>query len=53
MPLTLFALHGFTDALREESAKDGIDVLLVSPSTTNTEFFDSVIRDPTGEPALR
>lgn len=36
-----FALHGLTDALRIELAPRGIDVLLVSPSTTQTEFFDS------------
>ncbi len=35
-----FALHGFTDALRMELARDGIDVLLISPSTTDTEFFE-------------
>ncbi len=34
-----FALHGFTDALRMELQPEGIDVLLVSPSTTDTEFF--------------
>lgn len=38
-----FALHGISDALRCELAPRGIDVLLVSPSTTATEFFDSVI----------
>ena len=35
-----FALHGWSDALRAELARDGVDVLLVSPSTTATEFFD-------------
>jgi short-subunit dehydrogenase len=35
-----FALHGFSDALRAELVDDKIDVLLVSPSTTQTEFFD-------------
>ncbi|QDU30943.1 putative oxidoreductase [Anatilimnocola aggregata] len=40
-----FALHGFSDALRAELAKDKIDVLLVSPSTTATEFFDKVEGD--------
>lgn len=38
-----FALHGFSDALRAELAKERIDVLLVSPSTTESEFFDRVI----------
>lgn len=40
-----FALHGFSDALRAELARDKIDVLLVSPSTTQSEFFDHVIGD--------
>lgn len=38
-----FALHGWSDALRAEWEADGIDVLLVSPSTTSSEFFDNVI----------
>lgn len=38
-----FALHGLSDALRAELAPEGVDLLLVSPSTTATEFFDSVI----------
>lgn len=38
-----FALHGFTDALRAELAAEGIDVALINPSTTQSEFFDSVI----------
>jgi short-subunit dehydrogenase len=40
-----FALHGFSDALRAELVGDKIDVLLVSPSTTDTEFFDKVAGD--------
>ena len=44
-----FALHGLSDALRSELAHDGIDVLLVSPSTTESEFFDSVL-ERTAEP---
>lgn len=40
-----FALHGFSDSLRSELAPDGIDVLLVSPSTTDTEFFDVALGD--------
>ncbi|HEX5104821.1 MAG TPA: SDR family NAD(P)-dependent oxidoreductase [Pirellulaceae bacterium] len=35
-----FALHGLSDALRIELASRGIDVLLVSPSTTVSEFFE-------------
>ena len=41
-----FALHGFTDALRNELRDNGIDVLLVSPSTTDSEFFHHVINRP-------
>ena len=44
-----FAVHGFSEALRAESAHYPIDVLVVSPGTTRTEFFSSVI-DRTGEP---
>lgn len=42
-----FALHGFSDAIRAELSKDGIDLLLVSPSTTDSEFFDQAIEDKT------
>jgi short-subunit dehydrogenase len=45
-----FAVQGFSEAIRAEFAKHGIDVLVVSPGTTETEFFDSVI-ERTGEPA--
>lgn len=38
-----FALHGWSDSLRAELASDGIQVTLVSPSTTQSEFFDSLI----------
>ena len=34
-------VHGLSDALRAELTAAGIDVLLVSPSTTATEFFDT------------
>lgn len=44
-----FALHGFSDALRVELAGEGIDVLLVSPSTTASEFFQQA----TGNPSTR
>jgi short-subunit dehydrogenase len=40
---TKFALHGFSDALRAELASEGIGVLLVSPSTTRTEFFENLL----------
>jgi short-subunit dehydrogenase len=35
-----FAVRGLSQALRAELAPVGIDVLLVSPATTATEFFD-------------
>ncbi len=40
-----FALHGFSDALRAELVARRIDVLLVCPSTTESEFFDSLLED--------
>ena len=40
-----FALHGFSDALRAELAGEKMDVLLVSPGTTQSEFFDHVLGD--------
>ena len=40
-----FALHGFSDALRAELGRGGVDVLLVSPSTTKSEFFDNALED--------
>ena len=43
-----FAIHGFSDSIRAELADDGIGLLLVSPSTTDSEFFDSAIEDQTG-----
>ncbi|MHB8974010.1 MAG: SDR family NAD(P)-dependent oxidoreductase [Pirellulaceae bacterium] len=38
-----FALHGLSDSLRAELAGEGIDLLLVSPSTTRSEFTDHVL----------
>ncbi len=38
-----FALHGWSDALRAELVADNIQVTLVSPSTTHSEFFESLI----------
>lgn len=43
-----FALHGWSDALRAELYPSGVQVTLVSPSTTRSEFFDAVIQTPTG-----
>ena len=40
-----FALHGFSDALRAELVAVGIDLLLVSPSTTSSEFFDRLLQE--------
>ena len=45
-----FALHGLSDSIRAELAADGIQVTIVSPSTTRSEFFDSLIEtDPEPE----
>lgn len=42
-----FGIQGFSESLRAELSVYGIDVLVVCPGTTKTEFFDSVI-DNTG-----
>ena len=47
-----FAVHGFSDALRAELVEQGIDVLLVSPSTTASEFFDQAIDRDVDLPAI-
>ena len=44
-----FAVRGFSESLRAELSIHGIDVLLVSPGTTETEFFD-VVLERTGTP---
>ncbi len=44
-----FAVHGFSEAIRTELAGQGVDVLVVSPGTTETEFFEQVL-DRTSEP---
>lgn len=41
-----FALHGWSDALRAELADSRVQVTLVSPSTTASEFFSSTIETP-------
>ena len=38
-----FALHGFSDAIRAELVASKVDVLLVSPSTTRSDFFRSLL----------
>ena len=43
-----FAVHGFSESVRAEWAALGIDVLVVSPGTTETEFFDKVIEAQRG-----
>jgi short-subunit dehydrogenase len=45
-----FAVQGFSEAIRAEFVRHAIDVLVVSPGTTETEFFDKVI-ERTGEPS--
>jgi len=39
-----FAVHGFSEAIRTEFLRHGIDVLTVSPGTTQTEFFDRMLK---------
>jgi short-subunit dehydrogenase len=38
-----FALQGFSEALRAELAKDGVDVLVVNPGLTRTNFSQNMI----------
>jgi short-subunit dehydrogenase len=38
-----FAIQGFSEALRAELAKDGIDVLIVSPGLTQTNFSRNML----------
>ncbi len=40
-----FAVTGFSESIRAEFSRFGIDVLVVSPGTTETEFFDRVIEN--------
>jgi short-subunit dehydrogenase len=42
-----FAVHGFSESIRAEFTRLGIDVLVVSPGTTETEFFDRAIEKTT------
>jgi short-subunit dehydrogenase len=49
-----FALHGFSDAIRPELARLGIDVLVAAAGPTDTEHFDTLLEDcgemPWGNP---
>ena len=38
-----FALRGWAESIRVELANSGIEVLMLSPSTTRSEFFDSLL----------
>ncbi|MCA9134807.1 MAG: SDR family NAD(P)-dependent oxidoreductase [Planctomycetales bacterium] len=38
-----FALRGWSESLRLELKPSGIDVVTISPSTTRSEFFDSLL----------
>ena len=38
-----FAMRGWAESLRVELATQGIEVLMLSPSTTRSEFFDSLV----------
>jgi short-subunit dehydrogenase len=44
-----FAVQGFSEAIRAEFVRLGIDVLVVSPGSTETEFFDREL-ERTSEP---
>jgi len=41
-----FAVHALSEALRAELAAEGVDVLIVSPGTTETEFFATPMMKP-------
>ncbi len=45
-----FALRGFTQALREESAKSKVKVTLINPGMVKTEFFNDLSFEPGSEP---
>src|SRR6185437_13384604 len=38
-----FAIQGFSEALRAELGKDGVDVLLVNPGLTQTNFSKNML----------
>jgi short-subunit dehydrogenase len=43
-----FALRGWTESLRLELCPRGIDVVSISPSTTKSEFFESLVGSSLG-----
>ncbi len=43
-----FALVGFSESLRAELAGEGIDVLVVSPGPTKSEFWQSLVDEQAG-----
>jgi short-subunit dehydrogenase len=45
-----FALRGWSESIRSEFSKLGIDVLLVSPGTTSSEFWDHTLSDQHSPP---
>ncbi len=48
-----FALRGWTESLRLELKPAGIDVVTISPSTTSSEFFDSLLDSDPIEKSVR
>jgi short-subunit dehydrogenase len=45
-----FAMRGWSEALRTELKSRGVGLLLVSPGTTDTEFFDNLLERKTDMP---
>ncbi len=45
-----FAIRGFSESIRTELHRYGIDVLVVCPGSTDTEFFSTGYLENTGEP---
>ena len=48
-----FALRGWTESLRLELMPTGIDVVTISPSTTSSEFFDSLLDSDPVEQSIK
>jgi short-subunit dehydrogenase len=40
-----FAVQGFSEAIRAELAKDGVDVIVVSPGLTRTNFSKNLLEN--------